>query len=513
MNSPAIFPLNCSALGLSNSTEEFCREMATSIRNCTASACLVTDQPDETLQNVRFVFQRLLVPIVALIGIIFNSLTMVIMTRRRMRSSTNNYLAALATADCLYLICTIYFSLRHRFGETDPCYNFYRRLRPLMQLFVDTAQNTSVWLTVAFTIERYIAVCHPMRGKVLCTESRSRKVILAVLLYTIVLTMPTFFEFKVVEEQNARNETVVRVVASEMGSDVLFTTVYYWLLVVMNTIVPLVILIVFNTFLVRSVHLSRWQRSKMTIRQRPDVAREPNSQENKITVMLIAVVILFLVCQMPSAVLLIYTTFDDAMSTFILVLGNFFNFLVCVNASGNFVLYCLLSNKYRRTFVNMFCPCVQGRLDSLLRSVYGQYQNSTTDESPGAHRKLSCHPVGGRRSSAMPTDGVTGQLLAVPGGGRAAVSMNNDTTTRNGRPIMRNASLPEHSFWSVFRRGSRVRGESAVRQMTKTLKGRTRSSSTTTPMPNSKECVVIVTSESNVEDHVGDARKDGQHDA
>ena len=42
-------------------------------------------------------------------------------------------------------------------------------------------------------------------------------------------------------------------------------------------------------------------------------------------------------------------------------LGNIFNFLVSVNASCNFLLYCALSKKYRRTFVCTFCRCFYRR--------------------------------------------------------------------------------------------------------------------------------------------------------
>ena len=38
-------------------------------------------------------------------------------------------------------------------------------------------------------------------------------------------------------------------------------------------------------------------------------------------------------------------------------LGNIFNFLVALNAAGNFLLYCAFSGKYRRTFIQTFCKC------------------------------------------------------------------------------------------------------------------------------------------------------------
>ena len=72
--------------------------------------------------------------------------------------------------------------------------------------------------------------------------------------------------------------------------------------------------------------------------------------------------ILFMVCQIPSAIALIYHLFQEPSpntveSNIILGLGNIFNFLVTINAACNFVLYCALSDKYRRTFLITFIPC------------------------------------------------------------------------------------------------------------------------------------------------------------
>lgn len=92
------------------------------------------------------------------VGIVGNTITMVIMTRRRMRSSTNWYLAALAIFDMLYLIFTFVLSLKHYPNAYDVAYYAYWYMIPFSHMITDAASNTSVWLTVTFTIERSVEV-------------------------------------------------------------------------------------------------------------------------------------------------------------------------------------------------------------------------------------------------------------------------------------------------------------------------------------------------------------------
>lgn len=51
-----------------------------------------------------------------------------------------------------------------------------------------------MWLTVSFTIERYIAVCHPMKGKLLCTENRAKTIIAIVSVLCVISAVSTAFE-------------------------------------------------------------------------------------------------------------------------------------------------------------------------------------------------------------------------------------------------------------------------------------------------------------------------------
>lgn len=73
-----------------------------------------------------------------------------------------------------------------------------------MNVFFSFSGSTSVWLTVSFTIERYIAVCHPMRGKFFCTENRAKTVTVIVYIFCILTTASTTFEY-----QLTLNDTVV----------------------------------------------------------------------------------------------------------------------------------------------------------------------------------------------------------------------------------------------------------------------------------------------------------------
>lgn len=350
------------------------------------------------------------------IGSVGNGITIIIMTRRRMRSSTNNYLAALAIFDMLYLIFTFILSLSHYPNIKQPQFLVYWQLRPFALWITDGCAYASVWVTVTFTIERYIVVSHPIKGKVICTEARARKVVIIVFVLCFLFTSPTPFEHNVTKGVDKKtNLTIVENEWSNLGKNETYRSIYYWLSSLLFTFIPLLLLAVFNTFLIRSVHISRKQRSDMT-QSRSQVRCSPRTtgnsstggggggggfnshdgggersnvrtfmttsgvasrleqtssqQEAKITLMLIAVVILFMVCQLPPALMLVFTAvheFKSGSKGFYITVGlnNIFNFLVAINAAGNFFLYSFFSQRYRRTFVSLFCPCYKNRLGYL----------------------------------------------------------------------------------------------------------------------------------------------------
>uniref|UniRef100_T1JCS4 G-protein coupled receptors family 1 profile domain-containing protein n=1 Tax=Strigamia maritima TaxID=126957 RepID=T1JCS4_STRMM len=311
------------------------------------------------LDTVRFWIQKVLIPITVIIGVLGNTVTIVVLTRRRMRSSTHLYLTALATSDFFYLIFNFTLSLIHY--DSVKSYYTYFEYYGYGHMLTDACSNTSVWLTVSFTLERYIAVCHPIRGKVLCTESRAKFVVIGVFLFCFISTLPTPFEYAMGTRRDSNtNQTLYAIGYSSLGDDATYQKVYYWFTTIFFILIPLTLIAVFNSFLIRAVHHSKQERRRMTS-VRGERQEQYSSQETKITIMLIAVVVLFLLCQVPTSIMLIYGTMSEYGSekehTIVVSLNNICNLLMAINASCNFVLYCAFSDRYRKTFLLTFLPC------------------------------------------------------------------------------------------------------------------------------------------------------------
>lgn len=116
----------------------------------------------------------------------------VVLRSRSMRTPTNCYLVSLAVADTMVLLASVpneiiaYYLLGDKWiwGPIG-CALFI-----FLQYLGINASSLSI---AAFTVERYIAICHPMLAHKLCTVRRAKRIIMYVWMFATTYCAPWLF--------------------------------------------------------------------------------------------------------------------------------------------------------------------------------------------------------------------------------------------------------------------------------------------------------------------------------
>ncbi|KAK2149745.1 hypothetical protein LSH36_438g02034 [Paralvinella palmiformis] len=298
--------------------------------------------------------------IISSLGILGNVLSMAVLCHRRMRTSTSVYLIALAIYDSLVLVSlvlcmalpTIYF----RSAILEPYIAIFPYIQPYAYPVALIAQTCSIYTTVGFTVERYIAVCYPLRAVKFCTISRAQKSVIVIFLSSFVYNIPRMFEYRTVSALDPEtNASYVTYDQTSLSRNPLYQHVYFiYMNIFIMLLLPFAVLTALNILLVRAVRRSSRAEGKQVVSSK-------QRNENNLTVMLISVVAVFLVCQISSIFdnIFMATLEADVLNTEPFIeLTCISSLMVITNSAVNFYLYCVFGEKFRRIFCQMFCRCL-----------------------------------------------------------------------------------------------------------------------------------------------------------
>jgi len=299
---------------------------------------------------------------VCFVGIVCNILSVIVLTRRVMNSSTYSYLAALSVCDMLALILTVIIFLLSEDtvypekGKLNWAKSAYAILFPYLHPAAVTFQVTSIWLTLAFTVDRYIMICHPFKAERMCSVSRARKVIVFIYILGFLFNIPRFLEYTTETiklpgfDGNVEHRKIVQY--TKIGQNQLFIDlVHSYLYLTFVCGIPFLTLAILNTFLIYAVHLSRKKGKLINAKEK---------KRNDTTIMLIGVIVIFLVCQGPALISRMVYAFDFFLATTSFTfhrINEVGNFLVIVNSAINIVPYYLFGKRFRKEFWRVFCKC------------------------------------------------------------------------------------------------------------------------------------------------------------
>ncbi|CAF3440584.1 unnamed protein product [Rotaria sp. Silwood1] len=315
---------------------------------------------------------------VCTIGIIGNILAVCTLLRRRMRTlSTYAYLTALCLSNSVTLLSVIIFELEIFFAPN----RFNCILVSLAKSLASSTFALSTWITVGFTVDRYIMICFPFTGEKLCTRRNTLFVLILCLSLALAYLMPQILanSCHAMPNGNSYNKTNDHLNLSIDHSNYYYSnktesfSTTFWVSglseIGKSLAYRLTITLFVNCFLVRiipflvvlklNLHLIR---TLSTTKRRHRQINPYEQKRNDVTHMLVVVISIYLVCIMPSIPFAAFFAYDPDKYVDISYhyrtfqhLDEFGKFLMIFNSASQCYLYIFFGKRFRRELARLVC--------------------------------------------------------------------------------------------------------------------------------------------------------------
>ena len=221
--------------------------------------------------------------------------------------------------------------------------------------------TSTCWLTVAVTIERFISLRFMFHPKLICTISRARIAIIAIFAVAFIFHFSKFFEYT----PNVDLTSPRPLISTHLLKNQAYETYLHISNIALTAIVPVFVLIIANAFLIffLATHRRRMLRHKASTAS----ANMTSVDMMHVTAIVVATVLVFIACHSIGVFLALTIAAHPKGRMFIftnpvyLSLKHINTVLVMVNSSINFLLYCAISRKFRKTFVTVFFKRIRRR--------------------------------------------------------------------------------------------------------------------------------------------------------
>lgn len=302
---------------------------------------------------------------VGMIGMVGNILSIAVLVTRDMRKhSFNQLLVGLAIFDLTFIVCGVPV---HAF----PILNI-SKLTQLVQSwmygvvykyflypFTTISYTGSVYMTTAITIERYIAVCKPLRYREFIAELspnvRTMIYVIPVTIFSVLLNLPKFFEIEV-----AYYNGTLEYFMADLRTDPTYVWWYTHSFIIhpflTTTILPICLLCGLNYKIYRGICASRCR-----------VQASNNHGEVNLAMVFVTICSIFVCCHILRIILALQaftraSEISDCIASNksyippieLVCMESISHIMIMINSSCNFIVYCTLSTHFKVFMCKLF---------------------------------------------------------------------------------------------------------------------------------------------------------------
>ncbi|CAL1538296.1 unnamed protein product, partial [Lymnaea stagnalis] len=295
--------------------------------------------------------------LLALAGIAFNLLNVVVFVKLGLSETTNISLLSLALADVVILLTIIGYTVVYNPLTLSAAPNL-DILDAVNYVVLGTPHvmfsRIAGCLTAFVALERFLCVAFPLHVKIIVTPGKTTSAVLCINILTVVFTLPTFIANQIGPRLNAQlNLTVVGLIQAPSVAEFEGVTIMFNLIVQMTSFV----VVTLSTLgLIRSLHkVTQWRKSSSSS-QIPRVS----GRDKQLVKMVIMISVAFIVSSFPTLLVNTLQAFVKEFSVrgreknlFIAVCAVLFN-LQTIHSVVNIFIYLSMSTRFKRQLFDIF---------------------------------------------------------------------------------------------------------------------------------------------------------------
>ncbi len=311
--------------------------------NQTVNCSMAEGGVDENTMLFEFVV-RIVVPVIftviCVLGFTGNLLVIiVVIANTQMRNTTNLLILSLSVADLFFIVICVPFTAMGYAMTTFPFGVAWCRI---YQYVIQVTAYVSIYTLVLMSLDRYLAVVHPISSMTLRTERNTVFVICLCWIFILLCNIPLIFQYGVIKYPFA-GEIRSACINKRHYEDKNSSRIFYGCFFVFAYVLPLAFIVVlYGTMLKRLLHgvVPRGNQSSESIRSKKRVTR-----------LVVIVVVIFALCWLPIQVIFMIKEFGTYTGSIVfMAIQIASNCLAYMNSCVNPILYAFLSENFRKSF-------------------------------------------------------------------------------------------------------------------------------------------------------------------
>ncbi|XP_017042441.1 neuropeptides capa receptor isoform X1 [Drosophila ficusphila] len=326
--------------------------------NCSPTEFVAFVLGPQTLPLYKAILITIIFGGVFITGVIGNLLVCIVIIRHSaMHTATNYYLFSLAVSDLLYLLFglpTEVFLYWHQYPDL-----FGMPFCKIRAFISEACTYVSVFTIVAFSMERFLAICHPLHLYAMVGFKRAIRIITALWIASFISAIPFGLLSDIQYLKYPPDDSRIEESAfCSMSPEIVNVIPVFEVSFCIFFVIPMILIILLYGRMGAKIR-SRTNQ-KLGVQHGTNNRETRNSQMRKKTVirMLAAVVITFFVCWFPfhlQRLIFLYAKDLDNYLDINEALFSIAGFAYYVSCTVNPIVYSVMSRRYRVAFRELLC--------------------------------------------------------------------------------------------------------------------------------------------------------------